>query len=134
MDKEISKLSAECKDYYKFGEFGKAEAAWGKLLEKAEGYEEKQLALLYNNRGHAKYMQVEFYTAKDDFDAAIELDSGLASAYYNRATILYRMGSYLEAIPDFQRSVDLDPENHEFHEGLKSCQDFLAEKKPCDLI
>ena len=123
MEEELEKVSAESLRHYNFGNFEKAEAAYTELLEKyKEGEKDKVLALIYNNRGHARYMQVEFYRAKDDYDVAIKLNPELGSAYYNRATILYRMGSYKEALPDFQKSVDIEPKNEEFQEGLKHCQ------------
>lgn len=123
MEEEYKKVSAECISHYNTGQFEKAEASYTELLEnKKEGYNDKVLALIYNNRGHARYMQVEFYTAKDDYDVAIRLDPELGSAHYNRATILYRMGKYAEALTDFQKSVKIDPKNAEFQEGLANCQ------------
>ena len=122
MEEEFKKVAGECARHYNSGEFEKAEESYTELLEKYKQTEEKTLALIYNNRGHARYMQVEFYTAKDDFDVAIRLDPDLGSAFYNRATILYRMGNFTEALADFQRSVKIEPKNVEFLEGLKNCQ------------
>ena len=123
MEEELEKVSAESLRNYNSGNFEKAEADYTELLEKyQECGNDKVLALIYNNRGHARYMQVEFYRAKDDYDEAIRLDPDLGTAYYNRGTILYRMGSYKEALPDFQRCVDIQPKNEEFQEGLKHCQ------------
>ena len=84
------------------------------------------LALLYNNRGHAKYMMVNFYAARDDYDAAIRLDPGLAAARYNRATIYYRMGEFAPALEDFIAATKLEPENPEYQAGLQSCQQCLS--------
>jgi len=123
MEEELEKVSAESLRNYNSGNFEKAEADYTELLKKyQEGENDKVLALIFNNRGHARYMQVEFYRAKDDYDEAIRLDPELGTAYYNRGTILYRMGSYKEALPDFQKSVDIQPKNEEFQEGLKHCQ------------
>jgi len=123
MEEELEKVSAESLRNYNSGNFEKAEADYTELLKKyQECGNDKVLALIYNNRGHARYMQVEFYRAKDDYDEAIRLDPDLGTAYYNRGTILYRMGSYKEALPDFQRCVDIQPKNEEFQEGLKHCQ------------
>lgn len=123
MEEEYKKVTADCLRNYNSGQFEKAEASYTELLENnKEGDNDKVLALIYNNRGHARYMQVEFYTAKDDYDVAIKLDPELGSAYYNRATILYRMGKYSEALTDFQKSIKIDPNNVEFQEGLVNCQ------------
>ena len=127
MEGEIKKVSEACVVYYNSGQFEKAEAECTELLEKYESDKNNsQLAVIFNNRGHARYMQVEFYTAKDDFDEAIKRDPMLASAYYNKATILYRMGDYIEALKDFKKSIDLEPDNEEFREGLESCQACVA--------
>jgi len=127
MEGEIKKVSEVCVVYYNSGQFEKAEAECTELLEKYESDKNNsQLAVIFNNRGHARYMQVEFYTAKDDFDEAIKRDPMLASAYYNKATILYRMGDYIEALKDFKKSIDLEPDNEEFREGLESCQACVA--------
>ena len=85
----------------------------------------EKLALVYNNRGHAKYMLVDFYAARDDYDEAIKLDPKLSVAYYNRATINYRMGDFAPALDDFMMSCKLDPTNLEYREGLSSCQECL---------
>eukprot|EP00092_Neocalanus_flemingeri_P051502 GFUD01059962.1.p1 GENE.GFUD01059962.1~~GFUD01059962.1.p1 ORF type:complete len:135 (-),score=42.78 GFUD01059962.1:66-470(-) len=130
MEEEFKKVAAECARHYNSGEFEKAEASYSELIEKYQQTKETTLALVYNNtvalvynnRGHARYMQVEFYTAKDDFDVALTLNPKLGSAFYNRATILYRMGRFVDALADFQNSAKLEPANVEFQEGLKNCQ------------
>lgn len=52
------------------------------------------LARVWNDRGHIKYLQVDFYAAVNDFTEAIKLDSGFAVPFYNRGQIHYRMGRY----------------------------------------
>lgn len=85
-----------------------------------------QQAIAFNNRGHAKYMMVDFYKAMEDYDEAIKLDPSLAVAYYNRGTIQYRMGEFDLALQDFKMSTKLEPENVEFSEGLASCEECRA--------
>ena len=70
-------------------------------------------------------MLVDFYAARDDYDEAIKLDPKLSVAYYNRATINYRMGDFASALDDFMMSCKLDPTNLEYREGLSSCQECL---------
>jgi len=84
--------------------------------------EVRQLALLYNDRGQARYRQVKFWEAKDDYDLAIKLYPDEAVIHYNRSTILYRMGDYFSALPGFQKAVELDGNNAEFKEGLNATQ------------
>ena len=120
------------------GRFKEAEAAYTQLLEKAEG---EELALLYNNRGHARwiilcllpivkgvtytvgrYMQVDFPGALEDLEHALSLNPHLAAAHYSWATVTYRLNDSAAALPAFLRAVQLEPDNEEFKEGLRSCQ------------
>jgi tetratricopeptide (TPR) repeat protein len=50
------------------------------------------IALAFNNRGHLKYLDVDFNGAVEDYENALKLDPILSSSYYNRGTIYYRMG------------------------------------------
>ena len=49
---------------------------------------------------------------------------------YNRGTIKYRMGSFVEALPDLQFAVDKAgaADNPEFQEALDTCKDSLPTK------
>ena len=76
----------------------------------------------YNNEGLRKYKQVDFDDAIDDYTKAIELDPRLAAAWFNRGTVLYRLGLFEEGLRDLKKSVELDPKNPEFLEGLNECR------------
>lgn len=54
-----------------------------------------EIAEVYNSRGHIRYLWVDFDEAIEDYTKAIQYDSSLAVAYYNRGQIHYRMGEYL---------------------------------------
>ena len=47
----------------------------------------------WNDRGHLKYLQIDFCGAISDFTKSIELDKTFAIPYYNRGQIHYRMGT-----------------------------------------
>ncbi|XP_068216783.1 uncharacterized protein [Palaemon carinicauda] len=97
------------------------------------------LATAYNNRGHSKYMQVAFDEALEDYNLAIKYHPMLAIAYYNRATIHYRLcqsyevGEKIEslerAMSDFKKAIELEPENEEFGKGYASCKELLEDVK-----
>ena len=127
MDSMWRSLSADSDKHYRAGQFGKAVKGYSDIISfHQDTLDSRDLALVYNNRGHAKYMMVDFYEAKDDFDEAVRLDPCLAVAYYNRGTIHYRMGDFDLALSDFKMSTKLEPNNSEFSEGLHSCQQCLA--------
>jgi tetratricopeptide (TPR) repeat protein len=50
------------------------------------------LALAYNNRGHLRYLSVDFDEAIEDYTKALEYNQKLAVAFYNRGQIHYRLG------------------------------------------
>lgn len=50
------------------------------------------LSCAWNDRGHLKYLQVNFDDAIYDYTRAIERDKDFAVPYYNRGQIHYRMG------------------------------------------
>lgn len=110
------------------GKYAEAELALSRILEKIDPslIPARDLALLYNDRGQARYQQVKFYEAVEDYDLGIRLYSREGSMHYNRSTILYRMGDYTEALSGFKKAVELAPENAEFKAGLESCLDFLG--------
>ena len=116
----------ECEgdQYYRCGDYQQAVTSYTRIInnKSADNDGNDGLALVYNNRGHAKYMMVDFYAARDDYDAAIQLNPKLAVAYYNRATINYRMGDFALALQDFIICCQLNPGNTEYKEGLNSCQ------------
>ena len=58
-------------------------------------------------RGYAKYRLDQYQPAIDDYDAAINLKSDFAAAYYFRGTVKRSLGQYKEAIEDYDTAIDL---------------------------
>ncbi|ELU07458.1 hypothetical protein CAPTEDRAFT_131452, partial [Capitella teleta] len=77
-----------------------------------------EIADAYNNRGLARYRQVDFAEAIDDFTQAIKFSPHLAAAYYNRGLIHYRLGRFSTAIEDMDRALSLQPS----FESAKLCK------------
>ena len=129
----MEELSETCDNLYRSGEFAKALTCYSRLIqlfeENKSDKDREKLALVYNNRGHCKYMLVDFYPAKDDFDIALSLNPKLDIAFYNRGTILYRMGDFAAAHEDFLLCTKMNPDNLEFAEALKACQQCLEREK-----
>ena len=69
----------------------------------------QQLAHYHNERGYTEYFQVEFPAAKKDYTKALQYDSKLAVALYNRWLVHYRLGRYDTAIQDMKDTLVLDP-------------------------
>ena len=81
----------------------------------------RNLARIYNDIGHAKYMLVQFDSAVEDYNEALKHDPGFAAARYNKATVVYRMGRFTTALTDFRLACEIDAENEEFKLGLQTC-------------
>ena len=118
---DLATLEASCQALYHQRRFQEVEAAYTSLLE--ETVDRETRAVVHNNRGHARYMQVDFPGALEDLAAAVELEPGLAAAHYTWATVTYRLGGYSQALTAFQRAVDLEPGNVEFEDGLRGCRE-----------
>ena len=69
-----------------------------------------------------RYMQVDFPGALEDLERALSLKPDLGAAHYTWATVTYRLNDSAAALPAFLRAVQLEPDNEEFREGLRSCQ------------
>lgn len=105
------------------GRYTEAEAACTELVAAAQGAGGEQLALAYNNRGHVRYLQVDFPGALRDLEQAVKVSPSLAPAHYNWATIHYRLGSHSTALHGFQRALGLSPDNLEFREAERECRE-----------
>jgi tetratricopeptide (TPR) repeat protein len=114
------------KDQLAAGRYKEAEASLDTLLQSTHRPRSSTaLAVLYNDLGYCRYMQVNFWPAVAAYEAALGEDASLAAAHYNRATVLYRMGMFAEAETGFGRAVELDGSNVEFLEGLSACRKVL---------
>ena len=125
MDSILTAIEAQVEKLYKEKKFHEVEEMFSTFLKEAEAESDAVKARAFNNRGHAKYMQVNFDAAIQDYDQALKLDEALAVAKYNRGTILYRMGKFEQALADLEAAVDSAKDNSEYQEALKKCQDEI---------
>lgn len=122
----MSALEASTDRLYSEKKFKEVEEMYSTFIKESEEQSSQLRAKAFNNRGHAKYMQVEFPAAMIDYDEALKLEPDFAAALYNRATISYRMGKFSDALPDFEAAIKQEPDNPEFKEGLLKCKDSLS--------
>uniref|UniRef100_A0A8C3B8N9 Tetratricopeptide repeat domain 32 n=1 Tax=Cairina moschata TaxID=8855 RepID=A0A8C3B8N9_CAIMO len=86
----------------------------------------RDLATAFNNRGHIRYLRVEFAAAMEDYAAAIESQPGFEVPYYNRGLVLYRLGCFDEAIKDFRKVLELNPQ---FEDAALSLKQAILDKE-----
>ncbi len=75
-------------------------------------------AALHDAYGYLLYKQEDFHAAVQQFQKAVELDNGLASARNNLGVALLAEGKPEDAVPHFKAVVDLDPGNAQAWENL----------------
>jgi type II secretory pathway predicted ATPase ExeA/tetratricopeptide (TPR) repeat protein len=68
-----------------------------------------KLALQHSQDGEALSKNGDYEKAIQEFNEAIRLNPGLASAHYNRGEIYFQRGDYQQAIRDFTRTIGLAP-------------------------
>ena len=122
MDSILTAMEAQVKKLYKERKFKEVEDMFSTFLKESEAEADVIKARAFNNRGHAKYMQVEFDAALKDYEEALKMDSSLVVAKYNRGTILYRMSKFEQALEDLKAAADADKDNQEYKEALEKCQ------------
>ncbi|MCK4723013.1 MAG: tetratricopeptide repeat protein, partial [Dehalococcoidia bacterium] len=83
----------------------------------------------YSNRGWAYFNEKYYESAIVDFNAAIELDPGLAIAYCNRGWVHYAKRKKELAIADFEKTIELSDDPvliHAAEEGIKALESNQA--------
>ena len=125
MESILTALEANKEKLYKEKKFHEVEEMFSTFLKESQSEPNSIRSRALNNRGHAKYMQVEFDSALEDYDEALKLDSNLFVAKYNRGTILYRMGKFDQALEEFRIVAQAEKDNPEYQEALEKCQNEL---------
>lgn len=82
-----------------------SESLWTHVIEKYP----RQIAVAYLNRGHDRYKSSHPDQALADFDAAIEINPGLARAYVNRSVLYLEKNEMEKSLQDFNRYISLLP-------------------------
>jgi len=81
------------------------------------------------NRAMAHLKMKHYIDAVQDCTIAVKLDKKYTKAWLRRGTALVSMGSFEEAIPDFEHVLKLDPTNASAKKELASLPKRIADKK-----
>jgi tetratricopeptide (TPR) repeat protein len=84
-------------------------------------------AIVYSNRAMAAIRLSYMEQALADTTMALELDPCCVKARARRGTIHHRCGRYANAIQDFERCLEQEPENQYYARLLKKSEDKLVE-------
>lgn len=135
---EFSTIEQEAQNLIATGDVKKAQNLYTTFIDRQKGTrnDKKVDALARNNRGHLRYLSVDFYGAVEDYTAAIALDPCLAVSYYNRGQIHYRMGRFQLAVKDLEKALELDPNFTDARDNLKQAKSDLnlvaPQKSKCE--
>lgn len=81
---------------------------YGEALRQASPQDRQMLAQIYTDRGLAELLVDDRRGAIADLTQAIQLDSGSARAYLNRACAYHRDGNLTAALNDFDQAIAID--------------------------
>lgn len=70
---------------------------------------QQHLAIAYNNRGNARFMQSQYKRAIADYKAAIKVSPRYANPHNNLGLVYHRQGRYEKAIEEFDKAIELNP-------------------------
>jgi tetratricopeptide (TPR) repeat protein len=87
---------------------GKHDEALKKFDEVIAGHPEYKDA--YMGRAITLMQMKDFNRSSMDFDRALALDKDFAAAYANRGILNDRTGKYQEAVSDYRKAIELNPE------------------------
>lgn len=68
----------------------------------------------------------EYSQAYDDSNASLILDPKYVKSYLRRATALKKLKKYREALGDFTKATELDPDSGEAKEEIKRIKAHLS--------
>jgi len=127
MDTILSDLETKSESLYKENKYKEVSDMFSTFIKQLNEENDGNVwAKAYNNRGHAKYMAVNFDDALEDYEAALTRvnDEKLKGiVLFNRGTIKYRMGCKDDALKDLENALQSDPDNEEFKEAVTKCKE-----------
>ena len=93
----------------------------------ADGWNTKNLAGAYNNRGNSYNELKQYERAIEDLNKAIEIEPEDAEAYYNRGDSYNKLKQYERAIQDFDKAIGLKPDYAEAYNNRGNSCDGLKQ-------
>ncbi|XP_037247950.1 tetratricopeptide repeat protein 32 [Falco biarmicus] len=129
MEREAAELLAAAQAQLAARRLAAAEELYSRLIARCAGPAAgagRHLATALNDRGQIKYLRVEFAAAIEDYTAAIECQPGFEVPYYNRGLVLYRLGCFDEAMKDFRKVLELNPQ---FEDAALSLKQAILDKE-----
>jgi len=94
----------------------------------------KKMAVYYSNRAYTNIKLENYGFAIDDAGEAVNKDATYAKAYYRRATALFALGKYKNALANFKRVLELVPNDPDATEKYKLVQKIHKEKQLAEAI
>lgn len=87
---------------------------------------------LYVERGQRILLIYEWDRVLADYNTAIALDPAYADAYFHRGVLFYTQGPREQAVPDFERYLDLAPDGQYAAQAADFIADIAVELESLD--
>eukprot|EP01029_Cantina_marsupialis_P020959 TRINITY_DN4965_c0_g1_i1.p1 TRINITY_DN4965_c0_g1~~TRINITY_DN4965_c0_g1_i1.p1 ORF type:complete len:599 (-),score=206.89 TRINITY_DN4965_c0_g1_i1:265-2061(-) len=83
--------------------------------------------VVYANRAMTRLRLKQYSKAEEDATRSIEIDNTFMKAWFRRGLARQSRGKYLEAVGDFEKALQLVPENKEAQKALRVATDKFKE-------
>ncbi len=117
----LSEINARAGTFFSQGSFKKAVAAYTDAIA-LNGNN----AVLYYNRGLARFKLHDYASALDDFNKAVSIDPKNADLLNGRGGAYLVMQRFAEAIIEFDQALSIQPDNPASKENCKRAEDGFA--------
>eukprot|EP00826_Nyctotherus_ovalis_P006197 TRINITY_DN11443_c0_g1_i12.p1 TRINITY_DN11443_c0_g1~~TRINITY_DN11443_c0_g1_i12.p1 ORF type:complete len:385 (+),score=159.08 TRINITY_DN11443_c0_g1_i12:682-1836(+) len=116
--KQGNAMKEEANKLYKKGDYDGAIRKYTECLsfdEKNRGFK----AVIYTNKATALMKQDKYDEALKDLTSAIELNPNYPQAFFKRGEVNQKLKNYDNAVHDYQRARDLDPQKYNIHDKIR---------------
>ncbi|XP_015121044.1 tetratricopeptide repeat protein 1 [Diachasma alloeum] len=125
---DAEELKNEGNSFFKSSEFREAMVKYTQALQTCPLAYPKDRAILFANRGAARAKCDERTSAIEDCSKAIELNSTYLKAYLRRAQLYEQEDKLDEALADFKKILELDPQNTEANHAVRRLPPLIDER------
>jgi DnaJ family protein C protein 7 len=130
--RQIEKLKLEGNEAFKNSDNQAAVNAYTSALAVDEKNDAVN-AVLYCNRAAAKINLKDYQSALDDCNRSISIDQAYAKAYARRGQCYLKTSQFEEAVRDYQKASELEPNSSDYSSSLKNAKLELKKSKRKDL-